>query len=514
MKKTTDAAAVLRFISGLTTPKGWNAGRPFHVLPWQRRFISRVVAGRFRVYLASMGRGAGKSGLGAALGAAIVGGPLAVDNVENVVVAPTTTQAGHIFNSTCRLLGIGPRGDPGGRFSAIQSGQNREVKNLNNGCVLRIAASDSKTLMGEGFRYAILDEIGFWRNPDAAYSALETSLGKIEGAAIIALGTRPLIAEGTTNVFNRMIDTPTADTDVTLYHYRGENPLTMAAAHRANPSLKYFPALRKEVRAELKAAKIDADREAAFKALRLNDGSAYDLALIDAALITLDDWETCVERTPDTLPAADGPFVLGLDPGGSASWTAAACYFPQTGRLVARCYMPELPTVEARARRDHIEIALYRRLLNNGELTRVPGRVVNLGEVIGRAVETYGRPAAIITDRYREPEVAQAVADAKIRAPLVTRGTGFADADVDTRAFQAACLDGKVAVAASPLMRFGIGETILKLDTSGAQKIDRARRYGKTDMYAASVLAVSHARRNPLRAGKRHIRAYIGGQRV
>ena len=106
--------------------------------------------------------------------------------------------------------------------------------------------------------------------------------------------------------------------------------------------------------------------------------------------------------------------------------------------------------------------------------------------------------------------VQQAVIDSGLRVQVQHRYASRLDADVDTRTFQSAVLDGKVFCEVSGLMRFGIGETRLDM-AGGSQRLSKARRYAKNDMFASSCLAVSHAVRNPIRTGKARVRAYVTG---
>ena len=505
MLKSTETR---RYIEGLTCPRGTGAGKPFKVLPWQARFLKAVCDERPRISLLSIPRGNGKSTFIGAVAAAIVGGPLALPYVENIVVSNTMDNAGYIFDAAKAMLGISTNGKhPHFRARAVSNYQ--EIENLVNGTVLKIAAASDVSNMGAGFQYALCDEVAFWRRGESTFNVLKTSQGKIEDAQIICLGTRPL-ATDTTHFYNRLLSNP--EYYKIDYGYTGPAPLTMAAIRAANPSYKFFPVLQKALKEELKEAKTDEDAAAAFKAFRLNDGSAYDLSQAEDGLIDLDTWKAACEVSPETIPGAQGPFVAGLDLGGSASWTAAALYWPNSGLLLTRAWMPSKPSIEARARRDHIELQLYRKLVKDGDLTITGGRIVPPETPLNWIFKTYGNPYAIVTDRYRETEVLQAVEKSDCAAPLVVRGTGYQSADEDTRAFQSYALDGRVKAPVSALMRLALGDTQLTRDASGAQKITKKRKYAKNDPVSAAVLAVSHAKRNPAKTARRKGRVFIDGK--
>jgi len=505
MLKSTE---IKRYIEGLICPRGTGAGKPFKVLPWQARFLKSVCDDRPRISLLSIPRGNGKSTLVGALSAAIVGGPLALPNVENIVVSNTMDNAGAIFDVAKAMLGIAPNGKH--PFFRVRAASNyQEIESLETGTILKVAAASDTSIMGAGFQFALCDEVAFWKRGEAAFNVIKTSLGKIDNAQIICLGTRPLSSDPG-HFYNKLLGNP--EYAKINYGYNGPNPLSMAAVRAANPSYKYFPALQKELKAELKEAKTDADAAASFRAFRLNDGSAYDLSKVEDGLIELETWKAVCEVRPEAMPEARGPFVAGLDLGGSMSWTAAALYWPGTGLLLARAWMPSYPTIETRAKREHIELPLYRKLVADGELTVTGNRVVPAETPLNWIFSTYGNPAAIVTDRYREAEALEAVENSACSAPLVVRGTGYQSADEDTRAFQAYALDGRVKTPVSALMRLALGDTQLSRDASGAQKITKKRRYAKNDPVAAAVLAVSHAKRNPIKEGRRAGRVFIGGR--
>lgn len=508
MKRSTE---VRRYIEGLTCPRGYGAGLPFKVLPWQSRFLALVCDDRPRISLLSIPRGNGKSTFAGAIAAAIIGGPLAVENAESLVVAHTMDGAGQIFNVCKFALGMGGR-KRAARFRYRQESNYQEIENIETGGVLKIAASNATSIMGSGFAFALCDELAFWKRGAAAWNTLKTSMGKIPGAQIIGLGTRPL--EDRTDFYNKALEAAREDGAAMIYDYTGPAPFTLAAVRQANPSFRYFPPLQDEIKAELKEARRDADAGAAFKAFRLNDGSAYDANKAEAGLINLEDWQSVCETPRPYLPAPSGPYVLGLDLGGAASWTAAAAYWPQTGLLLAKAFMPSTPSVSAAARRDSIPLELYRKLISDGDLMIEGNRTVCPAAVLDWTRAAWGNPAAIITDRYRDNETREALDVSEAAAPLVVRGTGFKSADEDTRAFQTYALDGRIKAPRSALFRLALGDTLLKRDPSGAQKIDKARRYAKNDPIAAAVLAVSHAKRNPLKAPRYGGRVWIGGKAV
>ena len=85
---------VVDYLSGLTITQGRHAGKPFEVLPWQRRFIKGTFRPGIGEAALSLGRGGGKSTLIAGLGCAALAtdGPLMQPNSEVLVVASSHQQ--------------------------------------------------------------------------------------------------------------------------------------------------------------------------------------------------------------------------------------------------------------------------------------------------------------------------------------------------------------------------------------------------------------------------------------
>ena len=87
---------------------------------------------------------------------------------------------------------------------------------------------------------------------------------------------------------------------------------------KANPSLRYMPALLAEIQEEAQDAKRDPSLLASFEALRLNLGThdTEQNTLLDAGT-----WEA-IER--DEAGDTAGRYVLGIDLGSGAAMSAAA----------------------------------------------------------------------------------------------------------------------------------------------------------------------------------------------
>ena len=173
-------------------------------------------------------------------------------------------------------------------------------------------------------------------------------------------------------------------------------PFRRTTWRRANPGLDHFPDLEATIRREAIKARADPSRLAAFKALRLNMGVAD---VLESLLLPAETWAS-IEGDAD----AAGPYILGLDLGGSVAQTAAAAYWPLSGRLDAFAVFPAMPNLGDRGLADGVG-GLYAECARRGEIVIGGGRVSDIPTLLETALDRWGNPAAITADRYRIPEL-------------------------------------------------------------------------------------------------------------
>ena len=257
----------------------------------------------------SIARGNGKSAFVAALAAAVVcpGAPLHGTKREVVCVASSFLQSRIIFEdvlSYARSLGhdLADR-----ELWRRQDSQNMAtLEYVRTGARVRCIGSDPKRAHGLRPFLVLADEGGQWEpgKAEAMVSALRTGLGKTPGSRLIALGTLP--ADGQ-HWFSQMLrDAPYHQ----LHAAAKDAPLFQARTWaRANPSLRYLPSLKAQIKAEAEAARRDGVMLQSFKSLRLNMGLAD---VVSGVLLEADVWESIEGETE-----REGEYILGLDLGGS-----------------------------------------------------------------------------------------------------------------------------------------------------------------------------------------------------
>ena len=499
-KAPAPVSTLAAWIETLTVSQGALAGQPFKLLPWELDFLAGAFADGIDTAALTIARGNGKTALCAALAAAAVAGPLAVPRGACLVAASSYEQARILFSFALDYLRPWLEAEPD-RWRVLDSSTASRVEDRKTGAVLRAIGSDPRRAHGEAPRLILADEPAQWppNMSERMNAALSTAKGKIPDARMIALGTRPatsggwfakLLAPGVPGVYSQAhVAPPDAALD------------DVAAWESANPSLPYFPALRKAVERESARALADPSNAASFRALRMNAGTA------DVNTNTLIDVDTWERSEADELPPRRGPMVLGVDLGGASAMTGAAAYWPHSGRLEAMAWFPGVPTLAERGLRDGVG-RLYVELQERGELLTTPRRrTVPVADVLRWAVETWGRPVAVVADRYKQAEMIQALDDAALLPEVRFRGQGFRDGSEDVRAFRRAVLDGNVTAPRSKLIRSALAEATTVADTAGNEKLAKATEGGRRmrardDVAAAMILAVAEGARRGARPRK------------
>lgn len=485
--------AVKTYIESLEISQGQLAGKPFRLLPWQKRYLRDALKPGVQEAALSMGRGAGKSTLIAGVGCAF----LEADGVrqagsEITVVASTIPQAEIIFDHVLRFLGSRT-----GSFKKRHSTNGMQLKDK-QGTTLKIAGSNPNALHGAAPSLVIADEIAQWPGNRAPrmLSALRTGLGKIPNSRMFTLGTR---ADSADSPWERSIQLA----DIAhVYAARDTDPVFQKRTwEKANPTLRAagFDALIEAYYADARKARRDPDLLQSFKALRLNQGVSE---VIENYVLSVDAYERCI--APSVEIAA--PYVLGVDLGSTAAMSAVAAYSVQTNGLDVIAALPHEPDLIRREVQDGVA-GLYRRMLQRDELILSGEHVVNVGELLDLALSRWGKPVVIVCDRWRLGDLQEALSG--INFPftrLETRGQGFKDGAEDVRAFRQAALSGQVQVQESLLLASAVREARLISDPAGNQKLSKStqggrRSRGRDDALAAAILAVAQGSRIGIQDG-------------
>ena len=477
---------VIADLERLRLTEGPAAGEPMVLMPWQRRWIRGALRPGVQLAALTMGRGGAKTTTTAALALAALmpNAPLAQPRGETLIIASSFAQAKIAFEHCLAFLQPAILDDP--KAWRIEDSANAaRITHRATGQRLRCLGSDPQRMHGLAPALILADEPSKWPRgqSDAMFAALETSLGKQGDSRLLAIGTRPADDR---HWFAGLLD---GGADYSQAHVGAGEPYRRRTWEKANPSLRApaFAPLLAAYRAEAKRAKVDAGAAARFRALRLNLGSSET---VSDTFVSLADWQACVVPEP---PPRKGSCVVALDMGGSASLSAAAIYFPATGRLEARVACGTEPDLWERGRADGCG-GLYVDLARRGELRLLyQGRVTPVRLFLSDLVDELKgeHVAAILGDRYREAEAHDALDAAGVHWPRYFRGLGWRDGAEDVRLAQRAIIEGKVKLGRHLALEAAIAESAVVHDAAGNPKLDRARAHGRIDALTAAVLAIA-----------------------
>ena len=123
---------------------------------------------------------------------------------------------------------------------------------------------------------------------------------------------------------------------------------------------------------------------------------------------------------------------------------------------------------------------------------------MDVGALLAAALERFGRPVAVSSNRWRSGELLDALKAAGVpRAALSLRGQGFKDGAEDVRAFRRGCAEGRVTPAPGLLLAHAMSEARTISDPAMNAKLAKGteghRRHRARDAAAAAaaILAVS-----------------------
>ena len=364
-KGSVNTKALLAYLSGLTVTQGRLAGRPFKVLPWQRRFVREAFAPGTKSAALSVARGNGKTALVAGIACTTLDGPLAMPRGETAIVAASFEQARIAFDHV--LAFMGEKLDDRSRWKVWDTAQNARIEDKATGARVRCLGSDPRRAHGLAPVLVLADEPAQWpdNTGERMVAALRTAAGKQPFSRFVALGTRPADPE---HWFAKLL---AGGADYAQSHAaRPENTkFRKRTWARANPSLSHMPDLLAAIQSEATVAKRDPALLASFEALRLNLGTedAEVATLLDAGL-----W-----RSIEGEVAIGGPPVWGIDLGTCAAQSAVAAYWPATGALVCISAFPSEPTLAKRGLRDGVG-GLYVECARRGELLTLGRHTVDV----------------------------------------------------------------------------------------------------------------------------------------
>lgn len=497
-----EARAAIAFFKRLRVPEGKLAGRPVKLAKYQRDFIKGALAPGVMVGCLSIGRGNAKTALAAGIALAEVMGVLSDQPRREVILAARNRdQASIAFQFIVGFMASLP--DEEQELFTIRRGAKLEIEYEGaGGGLIRCIAADARSILGGAPTLAILDERAAWEREkgDNLENAILSGLGKRGGRALIISTS----AADDQNTFSKWLDDAPAGTYV-----QEHRPAPGLPADDLESLLVANPGAKEGIGASAEWLQAQARRAIArggsalssFRNLNRNERVADENRSV---LITVDEWQGC-EVAPDELPAREGPLVLGVDLGGARSMSAAALYWPESGRLETVAAFACKPGLADRGKADGIG-QRYVEMHERGELVTMGETIVPVGRWLAEVVKLAApqQPVCIAGDRFRHAEFVEALQAAGLeRVPFVYRGFGWKDGSEDIERFRRALFEARIKSVPSLLLRSAFSEAVTLVDPAGNAKLSKGRSNGRIDAAAASVLAVAEGARQAARPAKK-----------
>ena len=488
----TDAGKATRFLQTLRIPEGRGAGKPVRLASFQRAFVAGALGRDVATAVLSVGRGNGKSALSAGLALGALLGVWDGQPRREVLLAARTRDQGRVaFQFVTGFAASLP--DDMQAALTIRRGSRLEIEFAGDGGghLLRVIAAEGRNALGSAPTLALLDERGHWPldRGDELEAALLSGLGKRGGRALIISTS----AADDAHPFSQWLDNPPPGTFVQEHRPAPGLPADdMASLMEANPgAVAGIGATPEWLMAQ--AQRAIARGGSALSTFRLFNRNERVSGETRGLLLTVDQWMAA--ETVD-LPPRAGPCVVGIDLGGSASMSAAALHWPETGRLEALGAFPSIPSLLDRGQADGVA-SRYCDMQDRGELVTLGDKVVPPTAFLHAVMRRLdGAALACLTcDRYRQAEFEDALTAAGVVAPVVWRGQGFRDGAEDVERFRAAVFDGRVRVAPSLLLRSAFADAVTLSDPAGNCKLAKGRSKGRIDAAAAAILAIAEGQR-------------------
>ncbi|MFN4158607.1 MAG: terminase large subunit domain-containing protein [Gemmobacter sp.] len=492
----------LAFLETLIVPEGPKAGQVLRLAEYQRRFVRGAMAPDVMVGVLSIGRGNAKTALAAGLAlGACMGVWDAQPKREIILAARNRDQAKTAFQFVVGFIQGLPDGEQ--ELFTVRHGYKLEAEySANGGGLIRVIPADGKSILGGAPTLAILDERAAWAadKGDNLENAILSGLGKRGGRALIISTSAPDDA----NTFSRWLDAPPPGSYVQEHRPPPGLPADdMESLLMANPGAAEGIGATPEwlVAQARRAIARGGSALSSFRNLNRNERvSSEDRSV----LVTVDEWLSA-ECAPDALPPRSGACILGVDLGGSRSMSAAAFYWPDTGRLEALGTFPAFPTLADRGAADGVS-GRYAEMQERGELSVMGENTVPPGPWLAGIVRQLdgAEVACVVGDRFRHAEFSEAMQGAGLaRVPFIWRGFGWKDGSEDIERFRRALFDGEISVAPSLLLRSAFADAITLVDPANNHKLAKARSLGRIDAAAAVVLAVAEGARRKAATVKR-----------
>lgn len=495
------ASRVIRFIECLKHTKGEFHGKPFKLLPWQRKIVNEVfgtvrdddpgIRQYTQAYI-EIAKKNGKSELGAALALNML---VNDDEMKAEVYscASDRQQAGIVFDVAVDMVKQSPALRK--RIKIIPS--TKRMVFQPTGSIYQVLSSEVATKHGLNVSACIFDEL-HTQPTRALYDVMTQGSGDARKQPLWIFLT-------TAGTDRNSICWEVHSKAMDILEGRKPDPRFYPVVfglpddadwqdeknwYLANPSLDYTITIDKVRDAYRKALETPAD-ENMFRQLRLNQWVKQSIRWMP-----MDRWDACagvvIERDMEGRLC-----YAGLDLSSTTDLTTLVLVFPPEDESEPYVVLPFfwLPdeTLTLRVRRDHVMYDVWER---QGFLQTTEGNVVHYGYIqqfINEIGERFNI-REIAYDRWNATMMVQALEDDGFT--MVPFGQGYRDMSPPTKELMRMVLEQKLVHGGHPVLRWNMDNVFVRTDPAGNLKIDKQKSTEKVDGAVALVMALDRAMKN------------------
>ncbi len=492
---------MIRFIECLKHTKGEFHGKPFTLLPWQKKIVSDVFGTvrddypdqrQYTTAYIEIPKKNGKSELGAAIALNM----LCNDDewkAEVYSCASDRQQAAIVFDVAVDMVKQSPALSK--RIKIVPS-----VKRMvyqPTGSIYQVLSSEVATKHGLNVSACIFDEL-HTQPTRALYDVMTQGSGDARKQPLwfflTTAGTdRNSICWEVHQKALDILEGRKADPRFypVLFGLPDDADWTSEENwYKANPSLDQTISIEKVRDAFRKAQETPAD-ENMFRQLRLNQWVKQSVRWMP-----MDKWDECGGSID--LSALQGrACYAGLDLSSTSDLTTLVLVFPPAEEdgvytVLPFFWLPE-ETLPLRVRRDHVMYDVWER---QHHLITTEGNVVHYGFIqkyINELAEKYDI-REIAYDRWNASMMVQNLQDDGFT--MVPFGQGFKDMSPPTKELMRLVLEHKINHGGHPVLRWNMDNAFVRTDPAGNIKLDKEKSTEKVDGAVALVMALDRAMKN------------------
>lgn len=490
------------FIEQLKHTKGKWAGKPFKLMPWQKKIIldifGNVNKDGFRIVRTAyieIPKKNGKSELAAAVALYL----LFADGemgAEIYSAASDREQAAIVFNVACQMV---EQNDDLYKSCRIIKSQKRIIVEQTNS-FYHVLSADVDNKHGFNTHGVIFDELHTQPKRDLWEVLTEGSGAAREHMLTFAITTAGYDRESicweqhqyAMQIINGIIEDP--QFYPVIYGVPEEEDWELENNWIiGNPSIGEILKIE-DFRSDFKKAKQVPAKQNIFRRLRLNQWTQQNVRWIDMTI-----WDAAAQKVDDRLLKHQKCYA-GLDLSSVSDMSAFVAVFERVNSdildVIAKIYCPEAKLTDDTNKYQ----SQYKIWAKQGVLTTTPGNAIDYAFIKRDIIEfasEYNLISMNIDRLFQGYQMSMELEDELSgTTEVATMGMGFMSMAQPMKTFESKVLKLEINHQGNPVLRWMMDNTVVKMDEAGNYKPDKRNSQGKIDGIVALVMAIDRWERD------------------